>query len=601
MLDDAPAARRVAAWAPTLLLAAIGAAMAGWTWGTWPDVVVDFGRELYVPWRLTEGDVLHRDVAWLHGPLSPWWNALWFRLLGTSVRTLLGVNLALLAVATLLLHRLLAAASDRFAAFVACALFLLLFAFSQYLPNGSYNWVAPYSHEATHGVLLGLGALAALHAWRDPSRRGLLALAGALLGLAFLTRAHVFLAAAAGTGTLLALRLASDPAARARAAGHLGVFAAGALVPVALAFGRLAASLPAGEALRATLGSWPSVLSGGVADLSFYREMMGLARPLESLATLLDVSVLLGLLLLPALALAHAARGRRDAGRALAATTFAIALAGLWVARERLPWTEIARPLPLLVLLAAVLRARALAREGPERERARVGVAFAAFAFVLLGRMLLAARIDRYGFSLAAPGAMLAVAAGLAWVPAWLERRGAHGAVFAGALLALLVVATTGYLQTAAIFRARQTVVVGTGADAFRTDARGLVVSRSLEAVRERLRPGGTLAVVPEGVMLNYLARAPAPTRFVNLMPPELQVFGEATIRDALAAAPPDLVAVVHKDTAEYGVRFFGRDYARSIQAWLDPRYERVALFGKEPLTPGKGFGIALLAPTGRP
>jgi hypothetical protein len=126
-------------------------------------------------------------------------------------------------------------------------------------------------------------------------------------------------------------------------------------------------------------------------------------------------------------------------------------------------------------------------------------------------------------------------------------------------------------------------------------------VNRSLEAVRERLPPGGTLAVVPEGVMLNYLARAPAPTRFVNLMPPELQMFGEATIRDALAAAPPDLVAVVHKDTAEYGVRFFGRDYARTIQAWLDPRYERVALFGKEPLTPGKGFGIALLAPTGRP
>ena len=64
-----------------LTIALAGAAMLAWTWGTWPNVLVDFGRELYVPWRLTEGEVLYRDIAYFTGPLSPYLNALWFRLL----------------------------------------------------------------------------------------------------------------------------------------------------------------------------------------------------------------------------------------------------------------------------------------------------------------------------------------------------------------------------------------------------------------------------------------------------------------------------------------------------------------------------------------
>ncbi|HEY1628509.1 MAG TPA: hypothetical protein VGF52_01550, partial [Tepidisphaeraceae bacterium] len=42
--------------------------MLAWTWGTWPDPIVDFGRELYVPWQLTQGKILYRDIAYFNGP-----------------------------------------------------------------------------------------------------------------------------------------------------------------------------------------------------------------------------------------------------------------------------------------------------------------------------------------------------------------------------------------------------------------------------------------------------------------------------------------------------------------------------------------------------
>ena len=55
----------------TLLLhAALFAGLAAWSWRKWPDPVVDFGRELYVPWQLTQGKVLYRDIESVFGALT---------------------------------------------------------------------------------------------------------------------------------------------------------------------------------------------------------------------------------------------------------------------------------------------------------------------------------------------------------------------------------------------------------------------------------------------------------------------------------------------------------------------------------------------------
>jgi hypothetical protein len=100
--------------------------------------------------------------------------------------------------------------------------------------------------------------------------------------------------------------------------------------------------------------------------------------------------------------------------------------------------------------------------------------------------------------------------------------------------------------------------------------------------------------VLPEGVTLDYLARLTSPTRYVNFMPPELLLWGEAEILAAFEARPPDLVVIVQKDTTEYGYPQFGKDYGARLYAWVRTRYRQVALFGDPPLVDGR-FGIAVL------
>ena len=148
--------------------------------------------------------MLYRDIAFYNGPLSQYFNALMFRLFGASLRTLVICNLTLLAALIALLYYATRQVASRWATTAACLVFVLPFAFGQYVGIGNYNYVCPYSHEMTHGLLLSLVAVIA--AWpSDKHRVALTILSGFALGLAFLTKAEVFVAGAAGTATALLL------------------------------------------------------------------------------------------------------------------------------------------------------------------------------------------------------------------------------------------------------------------------------------------------------------------------------------------------------------------------------------------------------------
>ena len=83
-----------------ITLTCVFVALTAWSWRMWPDVLIDFGHELYVPWAITQGKLLYRDVIFTMGPLSQYVNALLFVIFGTSLDTLIFANLIILAAIT---------------------------------------------------------------------------------------------------------------------------------------------------------------------------------------------------------------------------------------------------------------------------------------------------------------------------------------------------------------------------------------------------------------------------------------------------------------------------------------------------------------------
>lgn len=584
-------------WIALAVLAAAFVALARWTWGAWPDPLVDFGRELYVPLRLSTGAVLGRDVAWFSGPLSQQVNALLFGIAGVSLTTLVAANLAVLALLALLWWHLLRDLAGLFAATVAVLVLLALFGFAQLVGIGNYNFVTPYSHEVTHGMLLATVALASLARFDARRDAPSLALAGLALGACLLTKVEVALAAGAAAALWLgALRLGprGAPAVPRR---NGAIFTAALGLPIALAFLWAALELGGLGALRLVFGGWLYALGGGAGELDFYSSGMGLDVPGRRLGELAAWSGRWALVLAPCAAAAWRLRRGSEAAHAASAAAV-LAVGGLLIWRFRsVEWLAAARPLPLFVASIGGVAWTVLRRseDDPGARRARAWLALSAFAFVLLLKMILNARVQHYGFALALPATLLTVAALIGVLPRELERRGHAGAVLRLGALMLFAVAAAAHLDVTRRFLAQKSEVVGRGGDAFRSDLRGRFVNAALEAYAGLAGPGDTLAVLPEGVMLNYLAGSANPTPYVNFMPPELLLFGEDRIVEAFQAAPPDWVFLVHKDTSEYGYPLFGPDYGTRLATWVQANYTSVRQFGQPPLTPGTVFGIQLM------
>lgn len=101
---------------------------------------------------------------------------------------------------------------------------------------------------------------------------------------------------------------------------------------------------------------------------------------------------------------------------------------------------------------------------------------------------------------------------------------------------------------------------------------------------------GPTLAVMPEGVSINYLTRMPTPLSIHMFTPPETaDPVMEARVLQELHDRPPAEVALVSRDVREYGSRGFGIDYDRAIfsyiihmykyqHSWAAPRFQAVLL-----------------------
>jgi hypothetical protein len=590
-------------WLGPMLIGIAAVVMLLWTWETWPDVLVDFGVERYIPWRLAEGEVLYRDISFHNGPLSQYFNAICFRVFGSSLRTLVYCNLALLAVLIALLHYTLCQIARRSAATAACVVFVLLFAFAQFVGIGNYNYVCPYAHEMTHGLLLSLAAVVA--AW-PRSKHGLwmATLSGLALGLAFLTKAEVFLAGAVGTAAALFLGLWLERPGWKPSLARLACFGVAFLIPPTIAFFALASVMPAKQALLGTLGSWVLAVRSDMVNLPFYREGQGFDRPWENIQAMLSMTGLYAIALVPAAIVGLLLRRPGQYRAVIAAVVFGVTAVVLFACSESIDWFGIARPLPLLML--ATIAAIAVCfrfHRGEEAARRRLvhQTSLLIFAFVLLAKMIFNARICHYGFVLAMPATLLLVVAALDWIPSQIERRGGLGWVFTAAAAALLAVTTVAYLfwqpYCEAFWLAKKIWPVGAGSNVFLADARGAFVQAAVEEIGGHSSPGTTLAVLPEGVMLNCLTGLRNPTSHINFMPVELMLFGEAEMLESFRSHPPDLIALVHKDTSEIGFQFFGRDYGQQLMAWIQANYRPWSpscLIGAMPLQ-SEQFGILLL------
>lgn len=599
------AAGRLGRWIGPLLCAAAFVGLTSWSWRKWPDILVDFGHELYVPWQLTEGKVLYRDIAFLHGPFSQYLNAVWFQLFGVSLTTLIFCNLAILAGMSCLVYRMLAEACDRLTATVGCLFLLLIFGFSQYLTTGNYNFVCPYSHEATHGVALSVAMIRCLTGWSRFPAPWRHPLAGLCLGACLLTRLEIAVGALVAAITWLCLHLSTRRASLRCRLQDIAVCLAATFIPMLGFFVFFRFRMPADQAFHALTGWWTSLPLDAFSRTPFFRQGLGLDDVPGNLSAAMKM---FALMVLPMLGAAGVDLALRKRATVHAAAGVGLALGVLpcllWQGKSA-TWWEIGRPLPLVIALIGLSLIAALLRQRGNQELVRRLMPLAvwsAFALALLGKMILKARLDHYGFYLAMPAALMTVACVLWMVPQLLARRQARSWVVSGLSLASLLATAIMYLgQSNTAYRWKD-FPVGRGGDVIYTpDPRfaddGVVICGLVERVIDRTPADATLAVLPEGVMVNYLARRVNPTPYTTFMMTEMLAFGEDAMLAGFQRHPPDFIALIPRNTEEFGVGLFGTDprYGLRIMQWINAEYESFLALGPQPPSDSGQYGVKIM------
>lgn len=564
------------------------------SWRRWPDPVIDAGHQLYTAWRLSEGALLYRDVGCLYGPLSSYVNAGLFRLFGPGMMTLVWFNLAAYSAISILTYRLFRAVYGALSAVVACSLFVWIFSFNQMVPVGNYTYALPYAHESTHGVLITLVLIFVAERWVRQARTTHALHLGLVCGLTLILKPEFILASGLVMMAAVGVRRLRKVPWRSR---ELLAWSLGALTPMAIFVGWFWRQAPFAVAFRWANQAWWTVLIENV-HAQVWKGFSGTDAPTYHLLALLAASAALwvGVALLW-IGIRRMARGTA-AGALLIALPCALALL-------QVNWMQSAWCVPLTLLL--VIAARIASTLLPDRfswpGRDVRGLLLALVAFALLARMFLNPRLYHFGFYQAALASMVVVAelVGLLRRAASKSRIAAAmtlvctGLVLCGACLDL-------HLSARKIYSLR-TLPVGEGRDRFLTfspqqDAEGLMVKYVVEELR-RLPRDGRVLVLPEGLMVNYLARRKSPLTewiFIDLT---LANGAETRLVNRLAADPPERVVLLSRDMREHGISRFGApgQPGHEMLAYIQGHYQILRQFGGDPFNVSTR-GAVLLAPT---
>jgi 4-amino-4-deoxy-L-arabinose transferase-like glycosyltransferase len=570
-----------------LMLLSLSCFMLFISWRRWPDILVDFGWELYAPWQISGGTVLYKIVkSAIFGPLSFYVNAALFKIFGVGLTTIIYFNIFIVAILTFLVYRIFLRTMDRTSATAACAGFLGIFAFSQYVGIGNYNFVCPYSHQMTHGIFLSFLAIYLFDIYQKKMSGTMLFLQGIIAGLVFLTKIEVFIAVftaiAAGMTLLVYLR----SIALRDILKMLSILWTGFLIPVlgfALYFARY---MPFWEAMDSMTRLYRELFTSPVALNIFYLRVMGIDSPLPNLLKtfLSALKYMVALLTIIAFGklLSMFSNNRLKAAIALIILVMIYALSMPFI--NGIFWAQIFRGIPVVIVALVAYFCISILRFKNEAAKARPDLtlfAISVFSLMMIAKMIFNAHVYHYGFALAMPGTLLATACLVHYTPAFFRNK-SFESFFVRSLTVMVVAAIIiNHIAFSKRMYDLKTYPVGGGPDKIFTYAtnispRGACVNTAVEKIRKLVKEDETLLVLPEGIILNYLSRRASPFWYIHFLPFDQEMVGEDRMLSSLTVRSPDYVALTGRNTLEFGYRGFGLDYGVRVFDWFKENYRFV-------------------------
>ena len=401
-------------WQKILAFGGLAIVVTAWlsmSWFRWADCLVDFGRELYIPWQIARGKILYRDIYFYYGPLVKYFHAFLFKCFGASLSVLIISNFTILLITVFLIYSLFRAYRGIWAGIIAVYLFLGIFAFGHYTETGNYNFICPYSHELVYGLTLSFIGLLCIWNWLKRPKIIHSVIIGFLTGLIFLTKIEVFIAylgavALAVTLEALCKRLPMIFYIKT----YLILFFSALIAPIIfLLF--MSHQVPFQVALKFLFEPFDMAKLVGHANLVFYRTISGFDDPRGNLLLVLKGTVrfiFLAFILGTLSYLIGCFKNKRIRTLFILSLGVTGVLIALYI--KTVSVVLIFRGMPIILIAVLVINFYRLIKgysQGKNSPDLIFRIMLSAYALLLIIKVFLYVTPSQYGFVLALPGALV--------------------------------------------------------------------------------------------------------------------------------------------------------------------------------------------------
>jgi hypothetical protein len=527
------------------------------SWRRLGSLLIDGGRELEVPRRLVDGDVLYRDLRYYWGPLAPYVNASLYRVFGVHADVLAWAGMVTAALACAGLYLLARGFMTRWVSASVGIAFVFLCAFSERIRVAIFNFVLPFNYSATYGMTAAIWSVHLLVRYAETRRRGPLIASTVLAGLAALTKAEVVIALAAAHLAFLLGRGERPRTTEILAyAGGVATAASGFTVAAIASDGRIWVNLG---------------MLANPASRHYVADTMGALSPGLWLGDALLSAIGLGIAALAATLAAR--RWGRPGGKASAGLAATI---GFAIPAALLPDNSLrSMPVVMLVILSGLVVARIRRGRAWRGHTLDAHLAIWAFGLASVARIPLRVGPDHYGFFLIPPVLVCLALVFSVYLPEAAGGRPESHHVFRLCAVALLAGLAVSGLRASLPWYRSPCVDLVTARVHLCVDPRG--PEMAVVPLLAHFPPQTRASAVPEGAGLVFAAGlrsgADGMTSYLPMEVPDDSA--DARLVAEWERSPPDLV-VYTGIGRESGSRGFGADYCRRAHQWLSTNYRVV-------------------------
>ncbi len=158
------------------------------------DLLIDYGREVYTAWRISEGDLLYKDIARPYGPLGAHIGAMAFLLFGDNYSSLSTFLLLLNAAFLFYIYWQYDRMGIRWSGLIVIMFIMVYFSFNSLNNLGIFNGIKPYSIDVVVGFFLNVIIFVELMKKRSTGIHNSMSfLMGSLLAFIILTKPEFIL------------------------------------------------------------------------------------------------------------------------------------------------------------------------------------------------------------------------------------------------------------------------------------------------------------------------------------------------------------------------------------------------------------------------